>query len=71
MLFFPSDRKERNLILVFGMEKHENNFNCFEISLLLPIDKNQNYTKISQILSKWYQNGVEGVKVLDDKSCRT
>ena len=24
-----------------------------------------------QILSKWYQNGVEGIKVLDDNFCRT
>ena len=46
-----------------------NHFFIFEV--LLPIYQNQNNTFTSQILSKWYHNGVEDITVLDDNSSRT
>ena len=41
-------------------------FHFLKVEVLLPIYKNKNKKSISQILSKWYQNGMESVKVLDD-----
>ena len=42
-----------------------------KVEVLLPIDQNQNNTYTSQILIKRNQKGVEGIKVLDNNSCRT
>ena len=37
-----------------------------KVKVLLPINQIQNNTQTSNIMSKWYQNGVDGIQVLDD-----
>ena len=50
--------------------KSDTFFRFVKVDVLLPIDQIQNNTSTSQILSKLYQNGVEGIKVLDANFAR-